>query len=265
MVANRGCDFLLIVNASRCAHDLSLLRAIDDECDIELLEDRALLALQGPASERVLASMFPEVRETRFMDVLQARGDVSISRSGYTGEDGFEISLTAATAPSTASRLLADPDVAPAGLGARDTLRLEAGLCLYGADLDAETSPVEAGLSWAIPRVRRPGGDRAGEYPGSERIERELANGPERRRIGLLPEGRAPMRSGTVLFEGAETDPIGSVTSGAYGPSLARPVSMGYVQWSYAEPGRRLAGEVRGRRVGASVVELPFVPANFKR
>jgi aminomethyltransferase len=227
------------------------------------------LALQGPAAEAVLTDIVPGVSAMRFMDVIvtdSAFGEVWISRSGYTGEDGFEVSVADDQAVALARALLASDDVEPVGLGARDSLRLEAGLCLYGNDIDTGTSPVEAGLSWSIQKVRRTGGDRAGGFPGAERILSELDNGASRRRVGLLPEGRAPMRDGTPLFDSETADkPVGHVTSGAFGPTVERPVSMGYVPTAMAETGTRLFGEVRGKRMPVTVADLPFTPANFKR
>ena len=192
--------------------------------------------------------------------------DCIVSRSGYTGEDGFEISVPAGQAEALARRLLAHEAVAPVGLGARDSLRLEAGLCLYGHDIDETTSPVEAGLSWAIQKVRRRGGAREGGFPGAARILAELEDGPARRRVGLLPEGRAPMREGTELYDDAEAGaPVGRVTSGGFGPSVGKPVAMGYVPAGLSAPGTQLFGEVRGRRLPVQVAALPFVPARFRR
>ncbi len=189
-----------------------------------------------------------------------------VSRSGYTGEDGFEISVPAYRAEAVAEALLRNPAVLPVGLGARDSLRLEASLCLYGSDIDADTSPVEANLAWAIQPVRRPGGARAGGFPGADRIFDELANGPARRRVCLRAEGRAPVRAGAALF--ADEDgghPVGRVTSGGFGPSLQSPVAMGYVAAGLSEPGVRVFAEVRGQRLPMAVVKGPFVPAGFKR
>jgi aminomethyltransferase len=189
-----------------------------------------------------------------------------ISRSGYTGEDGFEMSVTEDQAEPLARALLAHEDVEPIGLGARDSLRLEAGLCLYGHDIDTTTSPVEASLTWAIQKVRRTGGGRAGGFPGAARILDELRNGAPRARVGLRPEGRAPMREGTALFAAAEGgDPVGHVTSGAFGPTIGAPVSMGYVPAGLAAEGTALFGEVRGKRLPVRVAKLPFTAANFKR
>ena len=203
----------------------------------------------------------------RFMDVAtlsSAYGDLWVSRSGYTGEDGFEISVAEGQAAGLAEALLKIDSVKPIGLGARDSLRLEAGLCLYGSDLDETTSPIEADLLWSIQKARRPGGAREGGFPGAERILAEIANGPARRRVGLLPETRAPMRAGTPLFASEDAaDPIGTVTSGAFGPSIERPMSMGYL--SAGHTGAQIFGEVRGKRLPASLAKMPFRPATYKR
>ncbi|MBO6636600.1 MAG: glycine cleavage system aminomethyltransferase GcvT [Roseitalea sp.] len=268
MIANRGDHLFLVVNAACKDADIAHMRA-NLTCAVDVVDDRSLLALQGPAAEAVLADIVPSVAAMRFMDVIvtdSAFGDLWISRSGYTGEDGFEVSVAEGQAVALARALLANDDVEPVGLGARDSLRLEAGLCLYGNDIDTGTSPVEAGLSWSIQKVRRNGGDRAGGFPGAERIVSELENGADRRRVGLAPEGRAPMRDGTPLFD-SETavEPIGHVTSGAFGLTVERPVSMGYVPAAMADTGTRLYGEVRGKRLPVTVTALPFIPANFKR
>jgi aminomethyltransferase len=189
-----------------------------------------------------------------------------VSRSGYTGEDGFKISVPAEAAETLCEALLRDPAVAPIGLGARDSLRLEAGLCLYGSDLDETTTPVEAALNWAIPRARRSGGERAGGFAGSTTILRQIAVGTDRRRVGLHPEGRAPVRGGAPLFlaEG-DSAAAGIVTSGGFGVSLNAPVAMGYVPRQAAQPGTRLFAEVRGKRLAVTVSKLPFVPTRYKR
>jgi len=267
MIANRGDHLLLVVNAARKAHDLAHLAA--HLSGVEGVTDRALLALQGPAAEGALAGMVPGVAALRFMDVavLDWQGDpLWISRSGYTGEDGFEISVPEGRAVDLARALLARPGVMPIGLGARDSLRLEAGMPLYGHDIDEGTSPVEAGLAWAIQRVRRAGGARAGGFPGADRILAELAAGPARLRTGLLPEGRAPMREGTALFAAEDAaEPVGQVTSGGFGPSLGMPVAMGYLPASLAVPGTPIWGEVRGRRLPARTVPLPFHPSSYRK
>lgn len=268
MVANLGDRLVLVVNAANKAADLAHLRAaLPASVSIEGLP-RALLALQGPGAEAALARLAPEVAAMRFMDAraVDILGAAClVTRSGYTGEDGFEISTPEDAAEPIAEALLADPAVLPIGLGARDSLRLEAGLCLHGSDIDTTASPVEAGLGWAISPARRRGGARPGGFPGAERILAEMEAGPARRRVGLLPEGRVPVRAGAALFaEGGETA-IGHVTSGGFGPSLGAPVAMGYLPAGLAASGTRVFAEVRGQRLAAAVAPLPFVPAGFKR
>jgi aminomethyltransferase len=265
MIANRGDHLFLVVNAACKAADLAHLRAGLPEIEVTEVADRALLALQGPGAEAALQALVPGVATMRFMDQA-IHGDLWVSRSGYSGEDGYEVSVPADRAEALARALLAQEGVAPIGLGARDSLRLEAGLCLYGADLDTVTTPVAAGLDWAIQKVRRRDGARAGGFPGAGAILAELEAGPAQRRVGLLPEGRAPMRSGTELYA-TETaaEPVGAVTSGGYGPSVERPVSMGYVATRLAATGTALWGDVRGRRLPVLVADLPFRPATYKR
>jgi aminomethyltransferase len=270
MVANRGDHLFVVVNAACKDADEAHLRAqLSDACEIERLDGRALLALQGPEAAAVLAAMAPESAEMRFMDVraLTLAGAACIvSRSGYSGEDGFEISVPDDAAVALARALLAHEAVEPIGLGARDSLRLEAGLCLYGSDLDPTTSPVEASLLWAMQKARRAGGARAGGFPGAVRILDELANGASRRRVGLLPEGRAPVRGGAPIFAGEDdASPVGIVTSGAFGPSLGGPMAMGYVPGDLAATGTRLFAEVRGKKLPVTVAAMPFVKSNYKR
>ena len=263
MFANRGDHIFVVVNAA-CKHaDIAHMTAhLSGVCDVIPVTDRALLALQGPQAETALARLVPEVAAMKFMDV-GVFGDIWVSRSGYTGEDGFEISLPMAQAEGFAKQLLDMPEVLPIGLGARDSLRLEAGLCLYGHDIDTTTSPVEAGLTWAIQKARRAGGAREGGFPGAARILRELAEGPSRRRVGLRPEGRAPMREHTPLFDGDTA--LGEITSGGFGPSVEAPIAMGYVPASHAETGARLEGEVRGKRMPVTVAAMPFQTTTYKR
>ncbi|MEL6126234.1 MAG: glycine cleavage system aminomethyltransferase GcvT, partial [Pseudomonadota bacterium] len=227
MIANHGDALFLVVNAARKAADIAHLTAtLSDHCKIEVLEDRALLALQGPAAEDALATQIPAVRDMRFMDsrVLPfGDGTALVSRSGYTGEDGFEVSVPADAAEAFARGLLAHPDVEPIGLGARDSLRLEAGLCLHGQDIDPSTTPVSAGLNWAIPKIRRRGGARAGGFPGANVV---LSETPALRRTGILPDGRAPVRAGTPLHAEPDGPAIGHVPSGGFGPSCGHPVAM---------------------------------------
>ena len=268
MVANRGDHLFLVVNAGCKAADLAHLKAGLPDCDVGMVEGRALLALQGPKAEAALARLVPSLGEMKFMDVAIRTWDTAelwISRSGYTGEDGFEISLPDRFARAFAERLLAMEEVAPIGLGARDSLRLEAGMCLYGHDIDTTTTPREANLSWAIQKPRRRGGAREGGFPGAGRILRELAEGPARLRVGLRPEGRAPMREGTEFYATAEGGvPIGRVTSGGFGPSIEAPMAMAYLP-ATLKAGDTVYGDVRGKRMPATIVALPFQPTNYKR
>jgi aminomethyltransferase len=267
MFANRGDHLFVVVNAACKAADIAHMQAhLSDMAEVLPVTDRALLALQGPRAEVTLARLVPQVTAMRFMDVVvldTVFGALWITRSGYTGEDGFEISMPMARAEAFAVSLLDMPEVMPIGLGARDSLRLEAGLCLYGHDIDTTTSPVEAGLSWAIQKARRAGGGRAGGFPGAARILRELAEGPSRLRVGLRPEGRAPMREETALYDGERL--LGTVTSGGFGPSVEAPIAMGYVPSAYADIGTKLDGEVRGKRLPVTVAALPFQPTTYKR
>jgi len=270
MVANFGDHLFVVVNAACKEADEAHLRAhLSDLCVIDALADRALLALQGPAAEAVLAKFCAEAPAMRFMDAgprKVAGLDCFVSRSGYTGEDGFEISVPAAQAEQLARALLSDANVLPIGLGARDSLRLEAGLCLYGHDIDTATTPVEAALEWSMQKSRRSGGDRAGSYLGAEKILSQLASGASRRRVGLKPEGRAPVREGAPLFAGqTSTEQIGTVTSGGFGPSLNAPMAMGYVPTRLADNGTQLFAELRGQRLPLRVAATPFVPNTYKR
>ena len=270
MLANRGDHVFVVVNAACKDADIAAMKAaLEPGLTVTEITDRALLALQGPAAEAVLSALDPRAADMAFMDVatLSLNGaEAWASRSGYTGEDGYEISVPADAAEELARALLSHPDVEPIGLGARDSLRLEAGLCLYGHDIDTGTTPVEAGLIWAIQKVRRTGGDRAGGFPGADRILDQIAQGAPRKRVGLQPTGRAPMREGVPLFASEDaTDSIGTITSGGFGPSVGGPVAMGYVTADHAAPGTTLYGELRGKRQPLTVVKLPFTPANFKR
>ncbi|QEW22295.1 Aminomethyltransferase [Marinibacterium anthonyi] len=269
MLANRGDHVFLVVNAACKDADIAHLKSLEPGVKITPVTDCALLALQGPASGAVLAAMDPRAADMGFMDVatLDLDGVAAwVSRSGYTGEDGYEISIPEADADAIARKLLAHPDVEPIGLGARDSLRLEAGLCLYGHDIDTTTTPVEAALSWAIQKVRRTDGARAGGFPGAGPILEQLADGAPRKRVGLRPEGRAPMREGVALFaEDTGGVAIGTITSGGFGPTLGAPIAMGYLPAAFSAEGTTLYGELRGRRVPVTVTALPFVPARFKR
>ncbi len=270
MVANFGDHLFLVVNAACKAADEAHLRAhLSDVCDIEPLPGRALIALQGPRAEAVLENFCAEVSSMRFMDAGPRRiGGIEcfVSRSGYTGEDGFEISVPAEAAERLARGLLAEGDVLPVGLGARDSLRLEAGLCLYGHDIDTSTSPVEGALEWSIQKSRRKGGARAGGFPGAEVILAQLEQGAPRRRVGFRPEGRAPVREGAPLFANtASSEPIGAVTSGGFGPSLNAPVAMGYLPSPQATQGGLVFAELRGQRLPLRISPMPFVPNTYKR
>lgn len=268
MFANRGDHLFVVVNAGCKADDIAHMQAhLSATTEVIAVTDRALLALQGPLAEAALARLVPQVTAMRFMDIAVVDslfGALWISRSGYTGEDGFEISVPNGGAEGLARALLAMPEVAPIGLGARDSLRLEAGLCLYGHDIDINTTPVEAGLTWAIQKARRTGGAREGGFPGAARILLELVEGPDRQRVGLRPEGRAPMREGTALFA-ADGTPLGGITSGGFGPSVEAPIAMGYVASAFASVGTALLGEVRGKQLPLTVASLPFTPTTYKR
>ncbi len=264
MISNQGDWLFLVVNAACKEADIAHLNA-NLKGDVELAEltDRALLALQGPKAAAVLARLAPAVAEFRFMDcrpVTLEGADCLVSRSGYTGEDGYEISVPADRADALARRLLAEEEVMPAGLGARDSLRLEAGLCLYGHDIDVTTSPVEADLVWAMQKRRR----QEGGFPGAEVIQKQLAEGAGRRRVGLRPEGRAPMREGTEL-QNAQGEEVGRVTSGGFGPTVGGPVAMGYVDAALVAEGTPLQAVVRGKALPCTVAALPFVKHNYFR
>jgi aminomethyltransferase len=270
MIANRGDHYFMVVNASCKDADFRYMAdRLSDRCTFEMLLDRALVALQGPHSEQVLAEFCPEVTSMKFMDVEDDDlhdVDCIITRSGYSGEDGFEISIPADKAELVVQRLIDHPDCQAIGLGARDSLRLEAGLCLYGNDIDTTTTPVEAGLEWAIQKVRRKGGARAGGFPGAERILNELEHGASRRRVGLRPDGKAPVRSHAPLYaDESGQNRIGEVTSGGFGPSVDGPVAMGYVSIAQAKAGTRVFAEVRGKLLPATVTDLPFITPTYKR
>jgi aminomethyltransferase len=270
MVANLSSHLFLVINAACKAGDEAHLRAhLSETCVIEPLPDRALLALQGPKAEAVLGKFCADAPAMRFMDAgphsVNGIG-CFVSRSGYTGEDGFEISVPADHAEALAAALLDNGCVLPIGLGARDSLRLEAGLCLYGHDIDSTTTPAEAALQWSVQKSRRNGGARAGGFPGAGVILAQLENGAPRRRIGLKPEGRAPVREGAPLFADASSrEQIGAVTSGGFGPSLGTPVAMGYLPTPLAADGGTVFAELRGQRLPLRVTAMPFVPNTYKR
>ncbi|WP_112873314.1 glycine cleavage system aminomethyltransferase GcvT [Paracoccus endophyticus] len=266
MIANKGDHLLLVVNAGCADQDIAHLRTLDG-VTVEPVADRALLALQGPGAEGALARLLPDMPPMKFMDVcdvsFQGR-DLWISRSGYTGEDGFEISIPADAAITVAQALLAMEEVAPIGLGARDSLRLEAGLPLYGHDMDRTVTPAQAALGWSIPKVRRTGGARAGGFPGDDVILPELGRATRARR-GLRPEGRAPVREGAPLFADAQGgEPIGTVSSGGFGPSVGGPVAMAILPVDLPE-GATVYAELRGKRLPARIAPMPFVTQTYKR
>jgi len=270
MVANFGSHLFLVVNAACKAADEAHLRAgLSQTCVIEPLPDRALIALQGPKACSVLAKFCADISSMLCMDAGPRLLDgiyFVVSRSVYTGEDGFEISVPAEKAEQLSKTLLGESDVLPIGLGARDSLRLEAGLCLYGHDIDTTTTPVEGALEWSVQKSRRTGGARAGGFPGADKILAQFEKGAARRRVGLRPEGRAPVREGAVLFADAtSSDPIGKVTSGGFGPSLNAPVAMGYLPSQLSAPGTQIFAEVRGQRLPLLVATMPFVPNTYKR
>ncbi|MGI2031885.1 glycine cleavage system aminomethyltransferase GcvT [Rhizobium panacihumi] len=269
MITNRGDHLLVVVNAACKNQDLAHMKANLTDCEVTLLEDRALIALQGPRAEAVLAELWAGVSAMKFMDVVEVPlHDVPciISRSGYSGEDGFEISVPEAHAVDVANALLEHPDCEAIGLGARDSLRLEAGLCLYGNDIDTTTSPIEASLEWALQKARKAGGDREGGFPGADRILGELANGTTRRRVGLKPEGKAPVRSHAKLFADADGQTeLGEVTSGTFGPTVEGPVAMGYLPVSHVAAGTQVYAEVRGKYLAMTVASLPFITPTYKR
>lgn len=269
MITNRGDHLLIVVNAACKDADIRYLKENLSDFTVTLIEDRSLLALQGPSAEAVLASLCPGIETMKFMDVRDVKlNDVPcvISRSGYSGEDGFEISIPDSRAEEIAIALLDHPECEAIGLGARDSLRLEAGLCLYGNDIDTTTTPIEASLEWAIQKARKAGGERAGGFPGATRILDELANGARRRRVGLKPRGKAPIRAHVRLYadERGET-PLGEVSSGTYGPTAEAPVAMGYVPSSHSAPGTIIFADVRGKYVPVTVTPLPFITPTYKR
>jgi aminomethyltransferase len=268
MIANFGDHLLLIVNAACKREDVVHLRTgLRDRCEVEELADRALLALQGPSAGAVLARLAPETEAMVFMSVTRVRlvgASCQVSRSGYTGEDGFEISVPAESAEALARLLLAQPEVMPIGLGPPPPPRLEAGLCLYGQDIDTTTTPVEAGLAWALSKVRRADGARPGGYPGAAKVMQQLVEGVSSKRVGLKPTGRVPVRAGTELVD-ATGKRIGRVTSGGFGPSVGASVAMGYVEAQFATAGMELQAIVRGQPVATTVVPTPFVQTRYKR
>lgn len=268
MITRRPDDYLLVVNASCKDADLRHLQThIGQRCSVNALPDLALIALQGPQAASVLARLNPEVNRLVFMTgarISLMGTDCFITRSGYTGEDGFEISAPARQIESLARALLAFPEVQPVGLGARDTLRLEAGLCLYGHDITPNTTPIEAGLGWAIQKVRRPGGERAGGYPGADAIQSQLASGVSNKRIGLVGLERVPVREGSPLID-AQGHQLGVVTSGTLAPTANQPIAMAYLPTHHAMANHEVFAEVRGKRYPMRVTPMPFVPQRYYR
>jgi aminomethyltransferase len=258
--------FFLVVNAACKVQDIAYLRASLPGCDIEEL-DRALLALQGPRASEVMANLVPEATALSFMNGcagMLAGTECYVTRSGYTGEDGFEISVPSRQARAVADALLAFEAVQPIGLGARDSLRLEAGLCLYGHDMDSATTPIEASLAWSISPSRRRQGAKAGGFPGSDHILGQMQHGVRRKRVGLRVEGRAPVREGAPI-EDASGATVGKVTSGGFSPSLDAPIAMGYVDAALASPGTGLTAMVRGKPRPVVVAKMPFVEQRYHR
>ena len=270
MVANLGNDELfLVVNAACKEQDLAHLRKhLSTHCQIQpLFEDRALLALQGPEAVKVLERLAPQVAKMTFMQfapVTLLGVECYVSRSGYTGEDGFEISVPAEHAEALARHLLAQPEVEAIGLGARDSLRLEAGLCLYGHDMNEKTTPIEASLLWAISKARRADGPRAGGFPGAETVFAQQQSGVARKRVGLLPQERTPVREGAEVVN-ADGNVIGSICSGGFGPTLGAPLAMGYLDTAYTPLDTDVWAIVRGKRVPMKVSKLPFVAQRYYR
>ena len=270
MFVNRGDDLFVIVNGACKAADIAHIQArIGTRCTVQPLPEQALLALQGPQAVTALSRLVPGVERLVFMTGARFNWqgtELFLTRSGYTGEDGFEISVPATAASALARALLAQPEVKPIGLGARNSLRLEAGLCLYGNDIDTTTTPVEADLGWAMQKVRRTGGARAGGFPGADRVLGQL-DGTEpltRKRVGLIAQERVPVREHTELQDLAGRR-VGEVTSGLLGPTCDQPVAMGYVETALAASGTRLQALVRGKPVPMVVADLPFVPTRYYR
>jgi len=269
MVTNFGDHLFVVVNAACKEQDIKHLQDnLPADVELELINDRALLALQGPKAAAVLSKLNPAVNEMVFMDAtkLELAGvECYVSRSGYTGEDGYEISVPADAAEQLAEALLASDDVEWIGLGARDSLRLECGLCLYGHDLDPTTTPVEASLLWGISPARRSTGARAGGFPGSDLILEQIQTKDiSRKRVGMIGQSKAPVREGTKLFD-AQDNEIGIVTSGTYGPSISKPVAMGYVNIEFAAFDTEIFAEVRGKKLAMIVTKMPFVAQSYYR
>lgn len=269
MVTNYGDWIYVVVNAACKEQDIAHMRAnLGDDVEIEVLEDRALIAVQGPKTAEALGRIQPEVHDLVFMDSRQMQidgVDCFVSRSGYTGEDGYEISIPTAEAERLVKLFLEQPEIEAIGLGARDSLRLESGLCLYGNDIDQTTTPVEGSLLWAISKIRRADGERAGGFPGADKIYEQIAEkNYTRKRVGLLGEGRAPIREGSELFN-ADGEKIGTVTSGSFGPTVNQPVAMGYVETAYSALETEVFAEVRGKKLPMKVARAPFIEQRYYR
>ncbi|KIC17113.1 glycine cleavage system aminomethyltransferase GcvT [Leisingera sp. ANG-DT] len=263
IVSNAGDHYFVVVNAALRHQDIPHMQANLDGVEVTEIFDRALVAVQGPKAEDVVGELCPAARELKFMETTIAEiGGVEcrISRLGYTGEDGYEISIPEADAIRVSKLFLAHDDCEPAGLGARDSLRLEAGLCLYGNDIDQSTSPIEASLSWAIQKRRK----EEGGFPGADRIQKELAEGAAKKLVGIKPEGRAPARQG-VEIQSESGDTLGAITSGSFGPTVGGPVAMGYVAADHSAAGTKVNLIIRGKAQPAEIVALPFVTQNYKR
>ncbi len=270
LMATRFGDTLwLVVNAACKDDDFAHISSALEGCATLEIAERALLALQGPAAGDVLAELMPASTDLMFMQAVWTSWplpnggesvDVLVSRCGYTGEDGFELSIAPEHAEILARTLLAHADVEPIGLGARDSLRLEAGLCLYGHDIDLTTSPAEADLLWSVPKRRRA----EANFPGAETLNQHIETGVAKKRVGILPEGRAPAREGT-LIESLDGEPLGQITSGGFGPTLGGPLAMGYVPAAFSQPDTQVQLIVRGKALPARVVAMPFVPQNYRK
>ena len=270
MISNRGDHYFVVINASRKEIDFKYLREnISKEIDVDLIKTRALIAIQGPQSEKILSNLIGELSSLKYLDVknFSYKGEILwVSRSGYTGQDGFEISLPNSLCEVFCKNILDQDGIEPIGLGARDTLRLECGLCLYGQDLNETITPIEAGLKWAIQKVRRAGGEREGGFVGQKKILKQIDEQPHFKREAFFPDGKAPLRSGTKLFSDDKgKNEIGMITSGGYSPSLERPISMGYLNHNKFNVDEPIFGEVRNKFFSVKLTKLPFVPTSFKR
>jgi len=270
MISNRGDHYFAVINASRKEIDFNYLKEnIFGEIDVNLIQTRALIAIQGPQSEKILSNQIGELSSLKYLDVKNFlyKGEILwVSRSGYTGQDGFEISLPNSLCEVFCKNILEQDGIEPIGLGARDTLRLECGLCLYGQDLNETITPIEAGLKWAIQKVRRTGGEREGGFVGQEKILKQIEEQPHFKREAFFPYGKAPLRSGTKLFsDDSGKNEIGVITSGGYSPSLERPISMGYLNHNKFKIGNPIFGELRTKFFPIKLTKLPFVPTSFKR